>query len=380
MKTKLWRWMAVILAIVIVLGVVRMRRVREKENAPTLKPVPVPVQVVQITRGTAVFTRHVLGNVTGAEEAELAPRIMAQVMEVAVREGDRVKRGQILVQLDPKEIEDALSQAEAGLGAAGQGLAAAQVGWDAQRDATARDSVLFAAKAISREQWERSRAVREDAAARIEAARAQLSIAEKSLDQARTRLSYTRLTAPFDGVVASRLADPGDLAASGRPLVKIVRQSKVKIRAAVSPEDFLLLRIGQPADLTLGNTRLRAAVSRVFPALGEDRLAMVEIDIDTPPAGFVSGAAVGVDLNLSSAEGLLVPTDALLESKKGSFVFTVTDSVVRTVPVQVLGRSLEQVAVSGSLAEGDEVIVARPSRLMTLADGVPVVVQKGAVQ
>jgi RND family efflux transporter MFP subunit len=222
--------------------------------------------------------------------------------------------------------------------------------------------------------------VREDAAARIEAARAQLSIAEKSLDQARTRLSYTRLTAPFDGVVASRLADPGDLAASGRPLVKIVRQSKVKIRAAVSPEDFLLLRIGQPADLTLGNTRLRAAVSRVFPALGEDRLAMVEIDIDTPPAGFVSGAAVGVDLNLSSAEGLLVPTDALLESEKGSFVFTVTDSVVRTVPVQVLGRSLEQVAVSGSLAEGDEVIVARPSRLMTLADGVPVVVQKGAVQ
>jgi len=132
------------------------------------------------------------------------------------------------------------------------------------------------------------------------------------------------------------------------------------------------LAVGQTATLSLGGTRLEAAISRVFPAMDSSHLATFEADLARPPAGFVSGATVGVDVHLGSAEGLTVPTGALLESASGTWVFKVADDAVHTVPVQVEARSPAGVVVGGDLVAGDRVVVSRPSRLMTLADGVAV--------
>ena len=118
--------------------------------------------------------------------------------------------------------------------------------YNAQKDATARDQKLFNAKAIAKEQWDHSRAAEAAAAARLEAARAQLKVAQKRLDQAYVRLNYTRLKSPFDGLVAHRLADPGNLGIPGHPIIKIVRQQGVRIRAQLPPEDFVLLHPGRP--------------------------------------------------------------------------------------------------------------------------------------
>ena len=365
-------WIIIVVVIVAALVAVRVKRMNEKTNAPLVTEAPVAINTAVVSEGSVIHTSHVLGTVVGADEADVSPRVMAQVMEVRVREGDAVRRGDLLVLLDARELEDGVAQAEAGVQAAKEGLAAAEIGHAAQRDATARDKRLYEAKAISQEQWDRSRATEAASSAHLEAAKAQVEVAVKRLDQAQTRLGYCRLTAPVTGVVARRLADPGDLGVPGKPLLEIVRQKNVRVRASAPPEDFMDLAVGRTVTLTLGDVQTQAAVSRVFPAMGQSHLAAFEVDLASPPPGFVSGATVGVDVHLSSAAGLTVPADSLLEGESAAWVFKVVDDTVHPVAITVVDRSLTHAVVDGPLAAGDVVITARPSRLMTFAEGMKV--------
>jgi multidrug efflux pump subunit AcrA (membrane-fusion protein) len=106
-------------------------------------------------------------------------------------------------------------------------------------------------------------------------------------------------------------------------------------------------------------------------------LATFEVDLSTPPSDFVAGGTVGVDLHVENGEGLLVPLDALLEGSSGAHAFVVdggasgTDTL-RVLAVTVTTRSLDEAIVEGDLSEGDQVVVARPSRLMGLSAGMSV--------
>ncbi len=362
MKRKRIIGIVVIILIVAVLVIVRAKRVRQMESAPLDKDVPMAVQTASDSKGRVVRTSHVLGTVFGAEEMDLAPQVMARVLKVNVREGAVVQTGQLLALLDAREFMDAVTEAKAV-------LASAEVAYQAQRDATARDKRLFEVKAIALEEWQRSQAAQA-------AASAQLETAKQRLNQARTQLSYCRIVAPTNSVVARRLADPGDLAVPGKPLLQLVSQETVRVRASLPPEDFVELHLGQPVTLKTDRTTVDATVTRVFPAMGDSHLASFECDVTNPAPGFVSGTTVGVDVQLSSAEGLVVPADALLEGDKGAWVFAVDSGVAKPVQVEVLDRSLDEVAIKGGVRAGESVIVAQPSRLMTLATGTKVVETK----
>ncbi|NOZ77620.1 MAG: efflux RND transporter periplasmic adaptor subunit [Acidobacteria bacterium] len=365
-------WIVVLVLIAVALVLVRAKRVRQLNHAPLVEQVPAAVNVVPVSYARVVHTRHVLGTVIGQDEAAVAPRVMARVLTVTVREGAAVQKGQLLATLDPCELQDAVASAEAGVDAATGNLAAAKAGYAARHATTARDKTLFEARAISQEQWDDARAADAAAAARLEASKAELEVARKRLDQARTRLGYCTITAPFSGTISRRLADPGDLAIPGKPLLMMVRQDKVRVRAELPPEDFTRLHAGLPVTLRLGALTFDEPISRVFPAMGPNHLASFEVDLDTPPAGFVSGATVGIDVHLGSAEGLCVPVDALLEGERGSWVFKVTGNTVHPVMVTVQDHSMNRAVIVGNITQGDDVIVARPSRLMTFADGMKV--------
>jgi len=365
-------WVVVVVGLAAALAAVRAERVHQKEDAPTLAPAAPIVRVVPARQGRVAETRHVLGTVVGADEVEVAPRVMAQVLSVRVREGARVSRGEVLATLDGRELEDGVAKAEAALQAARENQAAARIAFDVQRDVTARDKVLLDGKAIAVEQWERSTAARAAASARLEAATGQTEIAARSLEQARTRLGYARLTAPFDGVVAARHADPGALALPGRPLLTLVRQGSVRVRASLAADDFAVLAVGHRVTLARGDATVEAAVSRVFPAMGAAHLAAFEADVARPPLDFVSGATVGVDVEVAAAGGVIVPTDALLEGDRGTFVVKVGGGLAHPVRVDAVASSMDETVVRGDVGPGDLIVVAQPSRLMTLGDGTAV--------
>jgi len=352
-------------ALLVVAGLlaVRHRRVVEKDRAPLVAEPATPVQTVVVRRGTLESVDHVLGEVFGADEAEIAPRVSGEVREVLVREGDRVARGAVLARLDTEELDDAVDAAEAE-------VEAARVAHEAQAASTSRDSVLFENRAISREEWEHAQAARAAASARLEVARRQQ-------DQAQARVGYGVARAPFDGVVSARLVDPGDLAVPGRPILRVVRQSAVRVRGEAPPALLTRVRRGVPVDLTLGDEHVRATVSRVFPSMQGSHLATFEVDLSEPPPDFVAGATVGVDLHLEAGEGLLLPIDALLEGATGAHAFVVGRAsaggdTLRALPLVVTTRSLDEAIVEGDLNVGDTVVVGRPSRLMGLSSGMRV--------
>ncbi len=359
------RILTILILVLVVAGLlaVRRRRVVEKNQAPVLAEPATAVQVTAVHRGALESVDHVLGEVLGADEAEIAPRVSGEVREVLVREGARVARGAVLARLDTQELDDAVAEAAAD-------VEASRVAHEAQVASTARDRVLFENEAISQEQWEHSQAARAAATARLEVAR-------RRLDQAKARLGYAVTRAPFDGVVSARLVDPGDLAVPGRPLLRMVRQNSVRVRGKIPPALMTKVHQGTKVDLTLGDARVQSTVSRVFPAMQGSHLATFEVDLAAPAPGYVAGATVGVDLHLQSGEGLVVPLDALLESSEGTHAFVVDRAAdgthkLRVVPVTVTTRSLDEAVVEGGLAEGDDVVVARPSRLMGLSAGMNV--------
>ena len=376
MKTP--RLVTIIVFVLLAAGLIaiRMYRVHEKESAPLIESEATAVRVAPVTKGKVETTHHFLGDVLGRTEVTLAPRITGHVLEVKVREGDSVRRGQTLVRLDAREIEDALAQAEARVASARVTMEAAEIALSTRQDATARDKVLYEAEAISQEQWDHSHTLDAAAKAGLAGARAQLTAAQKALDSTRTQLEYARVASPLDGRVSARLVDPGDLATPGRPLLRVVPDEAVRIRCRAPAEDIGVLKAGGKVRLTLDGIILPARISRVFPAMGREHLTTFEIDLDNPPQGLVSGATVGVDVVVASVSGLTVPADSLLEGERGAFVFTAEGGKAHLIEVEPLARSEQRVAVSGQITSGDQVIVARPSRLMLLAEGSPVRVAK----
>ena len=365
-------WIIVIVIVVASLGALRMKRSNQKENDPLLTPAIPTVEVSQVRMGQVAWSRSVTGTVVADNEATVAPLIMAQILEIRVREGDSVARGDLLALLDTRELEDALSQAEAGLEGSRSAIAAAQAAWQAQKASTKRDRLLFEAKAISQEQWDHSHTAEISALARLEATQAEMRIASKRRDQARTRQGYARLTAPFNGRVVNRTADPGDLAIPGKPVLTLVRGDGIQVRAQLPADDLTAITQGLEVRLSLGNASVDSIISRVVPAMDQSRLAVFEVDLQTPPAQFVPGATVSVDLKLRAMEGIVVPTRSLLEGQNGTWVFTVEDGTVYPVEVEVLTRSTTHAVVNGEINEEDLVVTALPSRLMLLADGMKV--------
>ncbi|NDY43378.1 efflux RND transporter periplasmic adaptor subunit, partial [Dissulfurirhabdus thermomarina] len=242
MKTRLRlnrRQIALALAVLIpALGAVLLVRHRKAQLARTPPPAPVlpVVTTARAAYGTFPATVRLLGTIEAKVAAEIAPRVTGQILEVRVREGDRVRRGDLLARLDDRPERDRV----AGLRAA---LDAARTAFATQEAVTGRDRRLFEAKALSREALDRS-------VAALEAARARVTGLEKDLHAAETDLAYTRLEAPFDGVVTARLADPGDLALPGRPVVAMEAPDRgYRVRVRVPQDLFPVLAPGTRAEI-----------------------------------------------------------------------------------------------------------------------------------
>ncbi len=370
-------WIIVIIVVIVGLGALRLKRVNQRENEPLLTPAMLTVEVSQVRMGRVAHSRHVIGTVIADNEATVAPLIMSQILESKVREGDSLAKGDLLAVLDTRELEDALSQAEAGLEASRSAITAAQATWQAQKAANERDLKLFEAKAISQEQWDHSRTTEISALARLEATRAEMKVAAKRRDQAKTRQAYARLTAPFNGRIIDRSADPGDLAIPGKAVLTMVRGDSVRVRAQLPADDLASITDGLEVRLSLGGASIDSTISRVVPAMDRSRLAVFEVDLPTPPSQFVPGATVAVDLQLRGVEGIVVPTRALLEGERGTWVFIIEHGSVHPVEVEISAQSTTEAVVTGALDETDLVVTALPSRLMLLAEGMKVHVHGG---
>lgn len=358
----------VIVAVVAVLAAAGIMVVKKRKAAleavPPPRPAPVVVRTARVEQGRFPVYGRYLGTIRPKVGAEIASRIQERIVEVRVREGDRVKKGDLLVLLDQRVQKARVEAVEAKLAAARTELAT-------QEAIFARDKRLFAAKAISREEFDLSRA-------RRDAALGQVKSLEAELLSAKADLSYARITAPFDGVVTHRYQDPGDLAVPGRAILAMEDPSRgYYVEIKVPQERFQELKRGMEVLLRRrgGETRVeKAVVSRVHPAADEAGLAVVEADVAAPPLGLPSGGLVDATLVFRRVEGFRVPLRALLENSSTNYLFGVEQGRIVLIPVEVLFKGDDGAVVLGKgLSPGAQVVVAQESELLRLHPGENVV-------
>ncbi len=307
-----------------------------------------PVRTAAVARGPVARPIRAAGIVAAKDERDLAFKIGGIVARVAVHEGEPVKKGQTLAALDATEIAAAVSQAREGVA-------------KAERDRR-RAGSLRASEAIPA-------AAAEDAETAAAVARAALEVAEFNLRGA-------TLVAPDDGWVDRRLAEPGEVVAPGRPILRVSGRGRgFVVRASVSDRDVLGISPGDAAEVTLDARPGEPIPGRVAEVARSATRGTggyeVEIRIEAGRAGpLLAGLTAKVEIARTVPAAAAVPLSAVRDGDGPSgAVFVVDAGRARRVPVRIAFLQGEVAVLAAGLDGIDRVVAEGASRL---SDGSPV--------
>lgn len=315
-------------------------------ETPAAKTVrPQLVQVMTVEAAPTRLTNERTGTLGYNRQVRIYNQEEGRIVALPWYEGDRVQAGEELVRLD-----DDLIQAE---------LRRAQAEVDQARLDLKRISDLVAKRAASRDELARARTALE------------VAKAEASLQQ--TRLSYTRITAPFDGVVTERKLEPGDVAPRHTHLLTIADPNSLVIETRVS--DLLLphLKRGDTVSVridALGRTDYPGRIQRIHPLIDPvTRLGVVEVLLEPVPAGARAGQFARVTLTSAAVPRLMVPFTALRRDREGEYLFLMADGKAHRVAVRSGLRLADRIEILAGIEPGQQVIYRG---FLGLTDGKPV--------
>ncbi|MBN1957395.1 MAG: efflux RND transporter periplasmic adaptor subunit [Desulfuromonadales bacterium] len=323
---------------------------------------PVPVRMATVERGSLIQGYSYLSEVESCRVSHISSRLTSQITRILAAEGDQVRKGQLLIQLESRELKSAVDQARAQLSESHEQAAALQATLESQkknldfwRQEEQRNTFLAGEGALARSEADATVDRLHEVEGRLKstehslrAMKEQINVAEKRLDQAVIKLSYTNLTAPFDGVVRKRMADPGDLALTGVKLLEIEDGTCSKLVFTIPQEEALSIRQGLSVKVKGFETDAHLHISRVHPALNQDRTLTVEIDLPSD-LSIRAGSYILVDVVLEKFDDvLLVPEDCLISTPQGKkAVFIVENGVTRPIFVKLLAVKDEMAAIAG---------------------------------
>jgi RND family efflux transporter MFP subunit len=317
-----------------------------KHEAPhgttaALPSITVKTQSATLTPHTA--TEEVVGTVRSKQRAVVEAKVSGRVLEYTATPGAMVKAGDLLARLDVQEIQAKVDQARAMLD-------------QAKRDFD-RQKQLIASNATTRQEFD--------------ATEARVKIGTGAVSEAETMMSYAKVTAPFDGVVTRKLADVGDLAMPGKPLLEIEAPTSLRFEADL-PEAILdRVKLGETMSVRLAKV-IEGTVSEISP-VADPVSRTFNVKLDLPPTeGLRTGQFGRVSVPVAEVKLLLVPQSAVLKRGQMELVFVAKEGKAALRLVKT-GKALEdRVEVLSGLEEGEQIIVSETAQL---TDGQPVTIQ-----
>jgi membrane fusion protein (multidrug efflux system) len=316
---------------------------------------PAPVEVVAVRSSHVQEDLAAVGSLRSNESVMLRPEVAGRIARIGFRDGQLVRRGQLIVALDAS-----VNQAE---------VAQARAEYDLARSNLQRTEDLASKNFVSP-------SARDQAASNVEVSAAKLKLAE-------ARLSKMSIMAPFDGVVGIRNISVGDYVKDGTDLVNIEEIRTLKADFRVPERFFTQLRVGQKMEVTadaLPNEVFAATLDAINPRVdAAGRSLESRAQLANPGMRLRPGMFVRVRLILDErSDALMVPEQAIVPSGSNFFVFLVTDGKARRVQVRTGMRREGWVEIVQGLSAGDQVVVSGQQRLGGEAQPVPVRVGKPA--
>jgi multidrug efflux system membrane fusion protein len=325
-------------------------------------PVPIPATVQTIQKSDFPVYLNGLGTVQPYNTVTVQSRVDGQVVKVGFRQGQMVKEGDVLVEIDPRPYQAALEQAQSKKAQDEANLKNAQLDLE-------RYSALARQDYASRQQLDTQQA-------KVDQLKAQLKGDQAAIDNAQTQLGYTTIRSPLTGKTGFRLIDPGNIVHATDPtgIVTIVKLQPISV-VFTAPEE----NIGEiNKALAAGTVPVTALSSDGKKVLGQGRLALVNNKVDQASGtiqmkatfknandGLWPGLSVATRLLVDTRKNVLVaPNDAIQRGPNGLYAFVVgKDDKVEKHDIKVGDEGATQTVVLDGLASGDRVVTAGQYRL-----------------
>ena len=364
------RWIVAVLALLVVAGLLGRTLLQRRAAPPPAAAAALPAvelgagDLARALRTELTRTLEVSGSLKAVNSALVKARVAAELRELTVREGDAVRAGQLIGRLDDTEFAWRLRQAE-------DQAAAASAQLDIAERTLANNRALVDQGFISKNALETSASSSAQAAATLQAARAAIELTRKALRD-------TEIRAPISGLVAQRLAQPGERVAVDARLLEIVDLGRIELEAAIAPEDVLALRVGQRARLTIDGAAkpVAAQVVRINPAAQAGTRAVLTYLALEPAPGLRQGLFARGLIEIERASALVVPVSALRSERATPYMLVLVGDRVaqRSVTVgqsgeaEIDGVRERVVEVTAGLQAGDLLLRASVG---ALRDGTP---------
>ncbi len=321
-------------------------------NNAVAKPIPV---VRTITVGNS-STKNVLqypGEVLGRYESNLAFQASGKIVSRSVNLGDKVTAGQVLMQIDPKDITQTVNASNAALNAA-------QSQYQLAAKNEQRYQELYNSGAVSKATAEQYENIANAALASLQQAQAQLTGNNNQLE-------YTKLVADHDGVIAAITGEIGTVVAAGTPMVTLVQDGQREIQIFIPENQLSSIRPNQPVQVdfwALDNTTANGRISEIAPmADSTTRTYKVRVALDNIPEAVKLGMTAKVILNTGNSTDFVIPTSAIYQTGDKPHVWVVVNKHVHLVPIEIKNYQDNDVIVKTGLKKGDVIVSGGVNKL-----------------
>lgn len=365
-------------------------------NSGTVTTFPEPVTLTTIQTDTIPIYYEAVGTIKAKTSTILSSKVPGHIKKIAVNEGDAVSAGDEIVLIDDRTINAKLDQAEAAYESSKRALDEitnsikqaeakkdqAEANLSLARTTYSRYETLYQEKATSDQEFDTVKAKLQVSEARVNEARegisglmskkkqvaASIEQAKSAVEEANVMKSYTRVKAPFDGIIIRKHVEVGSLAVPGVPLVTLENPQGFQLEVDVREKEFAnKVQLGRNVDVqidALGSRTIEGRVAEIVPAADPmTRTFKVKIALPDLP-GIKSGMYGKAMCFRGEREGILIPTSAYLKRGQLEQVFTVNDDNRAILRLIKTGKTFkDKIEVSAGLRQGDKIISSPPNGL-----------------
>ena len=407
----------------IILGVVLVAVLVAMSVAKNQKGKVEPVQMAKVRREDVTSRVRAPGKIEPKTQVKISADIMGRITRLLVKEGDRVKKGQLMLQLDDTQYRAAYSQSRALNASAQARLREAQSSWRVADANYARQKSLYEQKLLSQSEWDNASNAHEGARVALSTAQEEITRTQSAMEASADNLSKCRFVAPFDGVVSALNVEAGENVVTGTmnnpgtEILVVSDLSRMLVRAEVDETDVVDMKLAQATKISvdafpdttfagtvteIGNTAKRSLTSSVE---GQTNFE-VKVVFDQNVPGVLPGMTADVDISTGThANALVVPIQAVVvrtqreldradkktaarsakakksanvtadedtvgrKDKEITGVFVVRNDVASFVPVRTGMSSETMIEVFGDVKEAEHVVSGPYKALRELKPG-----------
>jgi len=303
-------------------------------------------QTLIVSRGDIREDYATTGTLIADDRIDIASRIMGFIRKVNVHEGSRVEKGQLLLTIDPTEIQAQQAEAEARLAQSQAQLAEAEM--DLQRYQS-----LYAEKAISVDRFRKAELA-------LNLARGETQAAAATLERIQVQMQYASIRSPVSGVVVARHKQAGDIATPGAALLTVENPDNVVVRTFVKEQHIQHIRLGDQAlvNIDAANLNTNGTITQIVPSADPGTHSyLVKLTLQQHGKSR-TGMFARIHFNMGHSTGILIPSSAVINRADMNGVYIVDSNNIAHYRMVRVGRQFNNnVEILTGIKAGDRIVI-----------------------